>query len=81
MSIAPALMAAQQAQSEMQMIESHAMSAANSAKEHQQRLLGQHHESERAIQNDQIKRSDEAQTDSAALLKDSTQKLDSSASA
>lgn len=75
------LMGWQKAQHTEQMIESTSMAMANSRQEHQQKMLGQMFESFRAIANDQTKRASEAQADAAALLKDTSQKLDSASSA
>jgi hypothetical protein len=78
---AAVMMAQQKAQHQQQMMENHTMSMANSGQEHSQKLLGMHHESQRAMTNDQTKRATEMQADAAALLKDSAQKLDSGAGA
>ncbi|MCP1846111.1 hypothetical protein ACVIHI_009110 [Bradyrhizobium sp. USDA 4524] len=78
---AAALMAAQQAQFKQQMVEQSAMSMQNSRQEHQQQLAAKQNESQRALANDQTKRANEAQADAAAVLKDTTQKLDSSSGA
>ncbi|MFK4064115.1 hypothetical protein [Brucella anthropi] len=76
-----ALMGLQTAQHNKQMVEQHMQNSQNSAMQHQQTILSSRHEALRAVANDQQKRSAEMTSDEAAQLKNTTQKLDSSASA
>ncbi|MFK4064116.1 hypothetical protein [Brucella anthropi] len=75
------LMEQQRKQHLQQMQEQFAINSQNSSQQHQQTVMSSAHESYRALANDQQRRSAEMTSDEAAQLKNTTQKLDSSASA